>query len=787
MSSIARIFGLRTRSRRRGCASGGIQLEPMSGAESRRAPGFYSRCVIESAPSGVTSDGPSTRSATVYVLAAAGGEQATAGAEAIVAATPAECAITLVAGADGRSADWPARAEILTLSPAAALAGSLAATTGDLVIVDGSCVPADGWLSRLQAAAYSDTTVASATAMTDRGDGTWRPLPLPASEVMAGLGAVEAFELVARRATLLRPRIPVAGVHATYVRRDALSLVGGFAETEAGPSALLADFCARSRRHGLSAVLADDVFLPAAPAAGVDHGVSLLPGEEQTALVGDPGPLRRSLVLAGRALRGLSVTLDARDLRGVTNGSQAYTSQLAFALAETDELAIRLVVAPDLDPGLAGSFTESGIELLSYEQAAAGAPVTALVHRPQQVFTPADLLLLHGLGERLVITHHDLIAYRIGEYHVDAEAWSSYRRTTRLALNAADRVLFSSEHALRDALGEDLVDPSVAEVVGIGIGAATDSEEPARPAAVAEGETFVLVLGTDYGHKNRPFALRLVSALRRECGWPGKLVFAGSHVAHASSREEEQALLAADPQLAGVVTDIGHVTAAERAWLLSHARAVCYPSAYEGFGLVPLEAARAGVACLYAAQSSLAEIAGADAATIVPWDASASARAAIGLLVDEEKRTAHLRALHRELLRFGWAEIAKRTLAAYEQTLRSPYRESAERAQEALERERLLAEHASERERQAALAERVLREASEQQIAQHEALDADFNRLVGIGLPLIRQPGGLLSRREQRGLMRIAARRWPHRVGLWPLALLGGREPARTSDGAEDG
>ena len=33
-----------------------------------------------------------------------------------------------------------------------------------------------------------------------------------------------------------------------------------------------------------------------------------------------------------------------------------------------------------------------------------------------------------------------------------------------------------------------------------------------------------------------------------------------------------------------------------------------YPTVQEGFGLVPFEAARAGVPCLFAAQTSLAEV-----------------------------------------------------------------------------------------------------------------------------------------------------------------------------------
>jgi glycosyltransferase involved in cell wall biosynthesis len=427
---------------------------------------------------------------------------------------------------------------------------------------------------------------------------------------------------------------------------------------------------------------------------------------------------------------------------------------------------LRVVVPHDLSPYAAQAFQRaSGIELLPYERATQGVELTDIVHRPQQVFTADDLALLRLLGERIVVGQQDLIAYRNPAYHESAEAWWSYRRVTRLALAAADRAVFFSEHTRREVVAEGLLDAERGQVTGIGADARHGAGEGAKevaaapPGAPAEGE-FLVCLGADYAHKNRPFAIALLEALDRRHGWPGGLVLAGASVPHGSSRAEERELLDRWPVLAERVTDVGPVDEAGRRWLYERAAAVVYPSTYEGFGLVPFEAAAAGAPCLYAPQASLPELAGAEAATLVPWDPDASADAAIGLLADGPARQAHVSRLREAASRARWSEVVEQVLGAYERALRSPQRAGAPRAWQELERERYIATLGDD-------AEHLKQVAAEYQGAFH-----DLNRRVGIALPLVDE-GGLLSRDEQRGLMRIGARRVLRRALLGPVGLLG--------------
>ena len=57
-------------------------------------------------------------------------------------------------------------------------------------------------------------------------------------------------------------------------------------------------------------------------------------------------------------------------------------------------------------------------------------------------------------------------------------------------------------------------------------------------------------------------------------------------------------------------------------------------------------------------------------------------------------------------------------------------------------------------------------------------LDRRYQELrdrVAFGTALIDRDGGLLTRAQQQGLMRIATRRWLRRPLLGPLGLIGGR------------
>jgi glycosyltransferase involved in cell wall biosynthesis len=386
--------------------------------------------------------------------------------------------------------------------------------------------------------------------------------------------------------------------------------------------------------------------------------------------------------------------------------------------------------------------------LLDAEKLDSATPRSTVFHRPQQTFSPSDVALALGLGERFVLSQLDLIAYRNPGYFSDAAAWEDYRAASRHGLSAAERVVVFSEHTREELLADALVERERLVVVAPGLDhrAAGDPSPPARLPDDLLDAGFVLCLGTDFRHKNRLFALRLLGELRARHGWRGRLVLAGTHIEPGSSAEIERAYLGEHPALRDAIVSLGPVSEREKAWLIANSGAILYPSVYEGFGLVPFESALSGVPCVFAAQASLAEAAPPGTAAIVPWDPVASAAGAHALLRDGALRDEHVRALAERARGFTWDAAARATVEVYREAAAAAVRDSATLSRDLVKREaRLSVQHEQE----------VAQLTAEREHAQqmYDALNAE----VGFGLSLI-GPRGALPESVQRALLALSAR-----------------------------
>jgi glycosyltransferase involved in cell wall biosynthesis len=516
------------------------------------------------------------------------------------------------------------------------------AAPADVVLLRPGCRLAPGWLGALRDAACASATTATATALTqhDLDEAVTR-----AFEPSAGTGEHDA-------SLRLRPRIEAPGSACVYVRRSAIDLVGGLGGA----------FATRCVELGLAHVLADDVlvFDPAPARPRTDE---------------PSPPVIRARAAARRALRGLSAMIDAGILHGPTTGTHVHVLELVAALARTEQIRLT-VMLPDQPSAHALSRLRGvpRVDLVTYREAS-GAETADVVHRPFQLSNAGDLSFLASVGERLLLTQQDLIAYHNPAYFPSAAAWQAYRELTRLGLRTADRVLFFSAHARDDALGEELVDPARACVVHLGVDHPQAGIAPVPPAGVEQlaDRPLLLCLGTDYLHKNRIFALRLLHALTEQ-GVDAMLVFAGPTVLHGSSRAHERRFLQHHPSLAPAVLDLGPVTEAEKAWLFARCELVLYPSVLEGFGLVPFEAAAHRVPCLWAPGSALSELLPGQAAGILPWDPEASAGHARALLQDREARERNLTAIDSAARSLTWDATARELIDVYRAAADAPAR-----------------------------------------------------------------------------------------------------------------
>ncbi|HEX2702346.1 MAG TPA: hypothetical protein VHM72_02805, partial [Solirubrobacteraceae bacterium] len=403
-------------------------------------------------------------------------------------------------------------------TPLSSLARAIVdAAPADVLLVHSDCIVGSGWYQQMRDAAYSASHAASASALSNDGGILSVPERNEPNALPAQLTIAEASAIVAARALRLYPRLPVAVGRAVYIRREALNLTGGLDPALASLETAVVDFSQRCIAAGLVHVGADDTYVyfhsPGKPAA--DESLRpreatadallrarypyLSPTLGESELASDR-PLPIALARARRALNGLSLTVDARCLVAPATGTQLIVLESIRALARLDSLRLRAIVPHDLAEFAASALAELDIELLDATSDLADVRRRDVIYRPFQVSSSADLTLLRELGERLIITHLDLIAYDNPSYFPSFEHWQHHRLVTRVALARADRVTFLSHDAANEALEEQLVEPAQAVVVHPGVSysySAGGARE--RPAGVQQldGQPFMVSIGTD--------------------------------------------------------------------------------------------------------------------------------------------------------------------------------------------------------------------------------------------------------------------------------------------------
>jgi alpha-1,3-rhamnosyl/mannosyltransferase len=159
-------------------------------------------------------------------------------------------------------------------------------------------------------------------------------------------------------------------------------------------------------------------------------------------------------------------------------------------------------------------------------------------------------------------------------------------------------------------------------------------------------------------HKNHRFLLDLMtsewSASSGRGGAP-RLVLLG---ASGAAENEVAARLAGDAALASRVVRPGRVSDADRNGLISLARALVFPSEYEGFGAPVIEAMALGTPVVCSDSTCLPGIA-AGAAVVLPLDLHVWA----GALLEVERRRDELVAAGRDRVRAFTSSVSGRALA----------------------------------------------------------------------------------------------------------------------------
>jgi glycosyltransferase involved in cell wall biosynthesis/GT2 family glycosyltransferase len=569
----------------------------------------------------------------------------------------------------------------------------------DVVLVNSDVIVPPEWLERLRVAAYHRSTIATATPLTNHGtivSVPYRNKPVP--NLVEGMTTVQADARIREASFKLRPIIPAAVGHCIYFKRAALDTVGCFDQVFSPGYGEEVDFSQRAVAAGFSHVVADDLFVfhkgsRSFRAQGQEARQSLQTSHEQiigtrypwyhhwvNSVKGDlQSPLALAIERARGALLGYRVAIDATCVGGSTTGTQVLTLELIRALATAPSRCKHLaMIVHDWVPqeALLGvdQLVDEVIHLPDLEDQEQ--PLFDLIHRPFQIQSAEDLTFLHKAANRFIVSQLDCIFYANPSYAADPETWMQYWRLTRLALASSDGIAFISQDAAQDAAHHGLQIPDSRQCITyVGVDHLLHSAAAAPPAESNdfEDQPFILMLGTNFKHKNRVYALRLFKALIKKHRWDGQLVFAGPEVSWGGSDEEEEIEIWRSPELQSRVHRLKAVNEAEKRWLLEKAALVLYPSNREGFGLVPFEAAAVGTPVLTTRAASLGEVLG-DQVIYLDTNPKTGAEAAWLLLSDPKIARGQVEAIRAKSADFTWEGVADRTWDFYRQILDMPPR-----------------------------------------------------------------------------------------------------------------
>ena len=393
--------------------------------------------------------------------------------------------------------------------------------------------------------------------------------------------------------------------------------------------------------------------------------VSLLgPGAHEQAVLRNAPPLPGS----DQGPRSIALGIDAAWLMGPESGTQVFVGEMIAELARRPEIETIVLLSES------GGVPDA-LRAVPKVQGRAWSALTDtterldILHRPYQPDAAVDYRRYHRAARCVALTVLDLIAHDNPSYHESRAAWQQYQRDFAEKVGLADRVFAISRFVASQVerqFAHRLSGPVRAIHLGTDHLNHTGAADPAaalRPeVASLAGREFLLVLGNDFAHKNRDFAVRVFDDMCAR-GYSGQLVLAGFHLDIGSSFAFE---LAGAERCASRIIRIGAVSNPEKAALLGWAQVVLYPTSSEGFGLVPFEAAALGTPTAFVSFGSLREIMP-EVEACSAWVVRPFADHVFGLLENPQGQVEKIRTAG---ARLTWAACVDEVLSNYHAMLR---------------------------------------------------------------------------------------------------------------------
>lgn len=293
-------------------------------------------------------------------------------------------------------------------------------------------------------------------------------------------------------------------------------------------------------------------------------------------------------------------------------------------------------------------------------------PAYSALRRSTFLHFPWNGSVVRPFGDAMVVlTLHDVIPLALPSlYFADGTEELRYRRRVQSDLDRTDLTITVSERSKRDILQNFRLrsEPVVVYPANLlpNVGTA-----PRRPELLRT--PYFLYLGGYDRRKGLDILVQVYCQLHAARQVDIPLIIVGEP---AYFSDEFRSNMIAGVS-AGAIIEKGYVADTELVRLLQGAKALIYPSAYEGFGYPPLEAMAQGCPVITTNVSSISEVCG-EAALYVPRaDRDALGRAIVQLDRCEELRQSLREQGFRQAAKFTWPRSAAKYLSILEQTVRS--------------------------------------------------------------------------------------------------------------------
>ncbi len=277
----------------------------------------------------------------------------------------------------------------------------------------------------------------------------------------------------------------------------------------------------------------------------------------------------------------------------------------------------------------------------------------------------------------VVVTAHDMIPWVVKGYS-GSGAVRLYLAMAAASVKRADIIIADSETSRRDVIRVLGVSPRKVRTVYLGMESHphyNDHDLYQARARLDLPNNYAFYMGGFDARKNVPLLLRSWRAALDllhgdEAAKP--LLVIGGLVPEPGGINPDIMAQAERLGLTGPdapVRFIGRVSEDNKPLLMAAARLFIYPSAYEGFGLDPLEAMSVGCPVVSSSGGSLKEVVGDAGLLVPPGDEAAMTAAIVHAWQDADLRSNLSQKGKQRALRFTWERTAQQTQLLYSEVL----------------------------------------------------------------------------------------------------------------------